>query len=58
MNNFELIKKMNIDEMADFFAERIQCRSCFLPSCPTNKDCEDIFKDWLERDVFPRCKGD
>lgn len=54
MNNYEWIKKMSLDDMSYFFAEKIQCRCCFLPNCPEDKDCEDIFKDWLKQDF----KGD
>lgn len=48
MNNFEKIKSMDIDEMAEWFANYIHCRSCFLAFCPDDKDCDEIFKQWLE----------
>ena len=51
MNNFEKIKAMDIDKMAQWFAGNVQCRSCFVPFCPDDKECDEIFKQWLELEV-------
>ena len=47
MNNYEKIKSLSVDEMAEWFASKIQCRSCFLFPCPDDKECDEIFKQWL-----------
>jgi len=52
MNNYEKIKNMSIDEMAEFFSERFGCYLCpqSLKECSTLKPrpCDEILKDWLK----------
>ena len=50
MNNYEKIKNMTIDEMAMWFATNIQCRNCFVPACPDDRDCDEVFKQWLQQE--------
>ena len=53
MNNFEKIKNMNIDEMAEWIIniEPLHCRNC-----PANKicfgemDCKRTIKQWLQQE--------
>ncbi len=50
MNNFEKIKAMSIDEMAEFIAENINCGSCCLTdtACSVDLECDEVVKQWLE----------
>lgn len=50
MNNFEKIKAMSIDEMAEFIAENINCGSCCLTdtACPVDLECDEVVKQWLQ----------
>lgn len=61
MNNFEKIKAMNIDEMAEFLSRHVSCNFC-LVNCPHVKvtnirewanlpSCKQYFKQWLESEV-------
>ncbi len=58
MNNFEKIKAMNIDEMAEFFIKhKLSCRSVMRNNtapCPVLFDIctpEKCYKQWLESEV-------
>ena len=51
MNNYDRIRNMSVDEMAEWFASKIQCRNCFLYCCPDDKECDEIFKQWLLAEV-------
>ncbi len=44
MNNYEKIKSMSIEEMAEWFAGNIQCRNCFVLACPDDRECDEVFK--------------
>lgn len=54
MKNYEKIKKMTIDEMAEFL--RDDCYHCRVPNCPvfndieedTDENCIKNIKQWLE----------
>lgn len=49
MNNFEKIKAMDIDEMAEFLGER---SSMFVvKKCASDWVNEDLIKQWLESEV-------
>ena len=52
MNNYEKIKAMNIDEMAEFLPlEGDYCNVCtfYLTLCPQDgTDCKTVKKQWLE----------
>ena len=50
MNNFEKIKNMTLDEMAEFIAENINCGSCCLTdtACPVDLECDEVVKQWLQ----------
>ena len=57
MNNFEKIKAMDIDEMAEFFAHS-NCEWCIYNpkiydgSCITeDRDCKVGIKQWLESEA-------
>lgn len=54
MNNYEKIKKMTIDEMAEVLYYS-RCSACIyisshdnLPLCRGNYKCKDGIKQWLE----------
>lgn len=56
MTNYERIKNMSIEEMADYFNEIFDCRNCpndmFL--CEGNGYvCTKYIKQWLESEVEP-----
>lgn len=50
MNNYERIKAMSIDEMAEFFDSHITCELCpIYDLCVEEEDkCRKIFKRWLQ----------
>ena len=54
MNNFEKIKAINIDEMAEFLLDRACCDSCKC-NLDDNKcmavGCREGIKQWLESEV-------
>ena len=52
MNNFEKIKNMTLDEMAEFIAENINCGSCCLTdtACPVDLECDEVVKQWLQQE--------
>ena len=51
MNNFEKIKAMNIDEMADWLIEQEKdCEGCGYKNDCCN-DCFVTMKQWLESEV-------
>ena len=48
--NYENIKSMSVDEMAEFFfATKNSCNSCVakLEKCSTKPDCKKDIKQWL-----------
>lgn len=50
MNNFEKIKAMSIDEMAEWLANFDSCVFCGI-SCPDNvQGCDECFQLWLEQE--------
>lgn len=55
MNNFEKIKAMDIDEMAEFLPiAGDHCEVCifYRTTCPQNgTSCNEVIKQWLESDV-------
>jgi len=57
MNNFEKIKAINIDEMAEFL-NYSKCKMCAyikshdnLPLCTGNYECLNGISQWLESEV-------
>ena len=57
MNNFEKIKQMSVDEMAEFFAEDFRekyiCYECEFhkkDNC-TKQECTNHFKNYLLQEV-------
>ena len=54
MNNYEKIKAMNIDKMAEFLQDRNGCDNCI---CELDENtcmaigCNDGIKKWLESEV-------
>ena len=56
--NYERIKAMSVDEMAEFFAHHNSCKKCVIKKCkihksyiiPTNQ-CIWNLKQWLESEV-------
>lgn len=51
MNNYERIKAMSIEEMADFFSLHFSCEYCVGGSDYCNysiSKCEKSLKQWLE----------
>lgn len=51
MTNFERIKSMSIDEMAEFIYEHCCCDDCSLPTSCLDKNCKKCVKKWLESEV-------
>ena len=55
MNNFEKIKRMNIDEMSEFLSNVVYCEMCpisdFCDIDTTYQECPEIFKQWLLSEV-------
>ena len=54
MNNFEKIKAMDIDEMAEYLAY-MECDTCCVygdkTDCLEGSDCFTGIKQWLESEV-------
>ena len=53
MTNYEKIKNMSIDEMAEFFAyeRRGVCAEIDIEECAKCDDCTICFRKWLESEV-------
>ena len=56
MSNFDRIKAMNIDELAEFISQFADdCKFCICDlndeKCKTFKFCSDGIKKWLESDT-------
>lgn len=52
MNNFEKIKQMSVDEMADFLDKESRCECCIYndKDC-TDEECMQSIKIWLLQEV-------
>lgn len=51
MNNYEKIKAMTLDEMANFLSREDEyCEVCgfYGDTCVGDKDCKEVVKQWLE----------
>lgn len=51
MTNFEKIKQMSVEEMADFLARMKYCCCCPIKAFCLNNDgigCRNVFIKWLE----------
>lgn len=48
MTNFEKIKNMSVEELADFIAEMAECDRCFV-YC--SGDCKYSWEQWLKSEV-------
>lgn len=48
MNNYENIKNMNIDELADYLSAEREYERCGL--CKKD-NCKDCFKIWLKQEI-------
>ena len=51
MNNYEKIKSMSVDEMAEFIKSERCSSECFGIEC---SECEEMLKQWL----LAECEGD
>lgn len=54
MSNFEKIKKMSVEELAESFILDCNCCIYFEPcieACDCDYDCKDGIKEWLESEV-------
>lgn len=55
MNNFNKIKRMNIDEFSEFLSNTVTCEKClvsdFCDVDTTYQECPEKFKQWLLSDV-------
>jgi hypothetical protein len=52
MNNYEKIKQMTVEEMAEYFSFISYCGCC--PAKDTEKcniECKGVFKQWLLQEV-------
>ena len=52
MNNYERIKNMTLDEMAEFIAENVNCDTCCLTdiACSVDLECDEVIKQWLQKE--------
>ena len=50
MTNFERIKNMTVEEMADFFDRYIHCDNCPAHCACLHSSCFKSFCNWLEDD--------
>lgn len=53
MTNYEKIKNMSIDEMADFIDNDNCCACCIYAykGCSLSKDCRNGIRQWLESEA-------
>ena len=57
MTNYEKIKNMSVEEMADYIAEKIEfCDGCFLPADLCRKylkeaRCNKAWLEWLNQEA-------
>ncbi|MGN1153569.1 MAG: hypothetical protein ACI4S3_06035 [Candidatus Gastranaerophilaceae bacterium] len=52
MNNYEKIKNMTLDEMAEFFSNLDNCEYCmFRKYCSLDIKCKELHKLWLEKEI-------
>ena len=54
MTNYEKIKAMSINEMAEFLSEQSDCFTCKvkeLNKCGFDETCECSFKKWLKAEA-------
>lgn len=52
MTNFEQIKGMNVEEMAEFLRDYDYCDVCIYNRTPCRgRSCKDGIKQWLESEV-------
>ena len=53
--NYERIKNMNVEELAEFLTQCASCELCPISEiCPedtTYKECPTVFKQWLESEA-------
>lgn len=54
MTNYDRIKLMSVDEMADLlYNEDIPCSFCMLyDECECTDDCKETIKQWLLQEVI------
>lgn len=50
MTNFERIKNMTVEEMADFLDRYISCNNCPAKHACLHSSCCKSFYNWLEDD--------
>lgn len=60
MTNFERIKRMNVEELADFISENSKCDYCSVqcddkPNIPTMSSCYCRWLEWLESECDSAC---
>lgn len=48
MTNFDKIKNMNVEELADYIAELVDCNWCHI-RC--SGDCKYSWEQWLKSEV-------
>ncbi len=48
MNNYEKIKNMSIDEMAEFLKNKNCADGCTIPTHIKCENCIDYLKQWLK----------
>lgn len=61
MTNYERIKNMSIDEMAELFDDNLSCSICsrryVRAGCDDIEDCIPYIKEWLEADCNAKKDG-
>ncbi len=52
MTNFEMIKSMTKEELAEFMAERFACHLCPSEDCHGHRrECEEYLTEWLGQEA-------
>ena len=58
MTNFERIKGMNVEEMAEFLRDYDYCDVCIYDRTPCRgRSCKDGIKQWLESEAVTKESG-
>jgi len=51
LTNFEKIKGMSVEEMAEFLDDCTECECCVLKDRACDVECNFNIKEWLELEV-------
>lgn len=56
MNNYEKIKNMSVDEMAEFYYDYFECALCPCEWTSENEDCADDCYDAIKQWLLKECE--